>query len=69
VTEKQFNTVVSFNFSVDHDGDEPTIMEIITEFTSRVNLIDLKDPEIYRRIQEGDTVGFFQDDFEKGDTV
>jgi len=35
MTEKQFNTVVTFNFSVDHDGDEPTFKEIITEFTSR----------------------------------
>ena len=43
MTEKQFNTVVTFNFSVDHDGDEPTFKEIITEFTSRVDLHPLSN--------------------------
>ena len=60
MTEKQFNTVVSFNFSVDHDGDEPTFKEIATEFLSRVGLHPLSN----NRCEE-----LCKDDFEIGDTV
>jgi len=56
--EKKFNTVISFNFSVDHDGEEPTLAEIITKFTSRVGLHPLSN----NRCEE-----LLFDDFEIGD--
>tara|TARA_R100001086_G_C11627332_1_gene200585 strand:- start:123 stop:320 length:198 start_codon:yes stop_codon:yes gene_type:complete len=43
MTEKQFNTAVYFMFSVDHDGEEPTLAEIVREFTSRVGLTPLSN--------------------------
>ena len=43
MADKKFNSVVTFNFSVDHDGDEPTFKEIATEFLSRVGLHPLSN--------------------------
>jgi|TARA_R110001583_G_scaffold154165_3_gene305867 hypothetical protein len=38
----RYNTVVSYNFTVEHDGEEPTEKEIVGGFLTELMLLGLK---------------------------
>ena len=41
-TMMRYNTVVSYNFTVEHDGEEPTEEEVLGGFVEELMLLGLK---------------------------